>query len=67
MNDTVINKVQSIERCIGRAREEYRLAAGNFQSDLSRQDAAILNVTRACEQAKKGKEGVRPLFSSSCR
>ncbi len=51
MNDTVINKVQSIERCIGRAREEYRLAAGDFQADVSRQDAAILNVTRACEQA----------------
>jgi hypothetical protein len=30
MNDTVINKVQSIERCIKRAREEYRLAGGIF-------------------------------------
>ena len=51
MNDTLVNKVQSIERCIARAREEYRLANGNFRSDFSRQDAAILNITRACEQA----------------
>lgn len=51
MNDTVINKVQSIERRIRRAREEYRLAGDNFRTDFSRQDAAVLNVTRACEQA----------------
>ncbi|HLF97501.1 MAG TPA: DUF86 domain-containing protein [Methylococcaceae bacterium] len=51
MNDTVINKVQSIERRIRRAREEYRLAGENFRKDFSRQDAAVLNVTRACEQA----------------
>ncbi len=51
MNDTVINKVQSIQRCIGRAREEYRLAEEDFQTNFSRQDAAILNITRACEQA----------------
>jgi uncharacterized protein YutE (UPF0331/DUF86 family) len=51
MNDIVINKVQSIQRCIDRAREEYRLAGSNFANDFSRQDAAILNITRACEQA----------------
>ncbi len=51
MNDVVINKVQSIQRCVLRAREEYRAAGGQFQSDYTRQDAAILNITRACEQA----------------
>ncbi len=51
MNDVAINKVQSIQRCVERAREEYRLAGDRFADDYSRQDAAILNITRACEQA----------------
>ncbi|MFH1860711.1 MAG: DUF86 domain-containing protein [bacterium] len=49
MNDIVIDKVQSIHRSIERAREEYHLAGVNFRNDYSRQDAAILNITRACE------------------
>jgi uncharacterized protein YutE (UPF0331/DUF86 family) len=51
MNDIVVNKVQSIQRCIERAREEYQLAGESFATNYSHQDAAILNVTRACEQA----------------
>jgi uncharacterized protein YutE (UPF0331/DUF86 family) len=51
MNDVMINKIQSIHRCIKRAKEEYQLAGDNFSHDFSRQDAAILNITRACEQA----------------
>lgn len=51
MNDVVINKVQSIQRCIARAREERRLAGPDFATDYSRQDATILNILRACEQA----------------
>jgi uncharacterized protein YutE (UPF0331/DUF86 family) len=51
MNDIVINKVQSIQRCAQRAREEMRAAGEGFRRDFTRQDAAILNVTRACEQA----------------
>ena len=51
MNDIVINKAQSIQRCIERAREEYQLAGESFATNYSRQDAAILNITRACEQA----------------
>ena len=50
MNDILINKVQSIQRCVARAREEYHLANGNFNQNYSHQDAAILNMTRACEQ-----------------
>ena len=48
MNDVVINKVQSIQRCVKRAREEYGRAE-NFITDYTRQDAAMLNVLRACE------------------
>ncbi len=51
MNDVVVNKVQSIQRCVYRAREEYRAAGVRFGHDYTHQDAAILNVTRACEQA----------------
>lgn len=49
MNDVIINKIQSIQRCIERAREEYGKDPATFRSDLSRQDAAMLNVVRVCE------------------
>ena len=51
-DEVVINKVQSIQRCIYRAKEEYKIAGQAFISLYSHQDAAILNITRACEQAK---------------
>ncbi len=51
MNDVLINKTSSIQRCIKRAREELELAGERFHEDYTRQDAAILNLTRACEQA----------------
>lgn len=49
MDDIIINKVQSIQRCVKRAREEYA-QTDDFFSNYTRQDAAILNVLRACEQ-----------------
>jgi uncharacterized protein YutE (UPF0331/DUF86 family) len=51
VKDIIVNKVQSIQRCIRRAREELELAGTGFREDYTRQDAAILNITRACEQA----------------
>lgn len=51
MNDIISNKVQSIQRCVFRAREEYNFNPAVFAFDFSRQDAALLNVLRACEQA----------------
>ncbi len=50
MNDIVINKVQSIHRCIERTGEEFGEGGESFNNDYSRQDAAILNILRACEQ-----------------
>ena len=50
MDDIIINKVASIKNCIKRAKEEFN-NSDNFQSDYSAQDAAILNIVRACEQA----------------
>ena len=51
MSEIVINKIQSIQRCIARAREELQGAGEGFPHDYTRQDAAVLNITRACEQA----------------
>jgi len=51
MNDVMINKIQSIHRCIQRAKEEYQQAGKHFAQDFSRQDAATLNIMRACEQS----------------
>ncbi len=49
MNDIVINKIASIQRCIERARAEYNADPATFDNDYTRQDAAILNILRACE------------------
>lgn len=51
MTDVVLNKIQSIQRCVKRARDEYNQAPSTFEIDFTRQDAALLNVLRACEQA----------------
>jgi uncharacterized protein YutE (UPF0331/DUF86 family) len=51
MNDVVVNKIQSIQRCVQRAREEYQADPAGFATDYTRQDAAVLNVLRACETA----------------
>lgn len=50
-DDVLINKAASIERCVARAREEYAADPVGFASNFSRQDAAILNIQRACEAA----------------
>jgi uncharacterized protein YutE (UPF0331/DUF86 family) len=49
MNDVAVNKIDSVQRCVLRARAELE-ASTDFSSDYTRQDAAILNVARACEQ-----------------
>jgi len=50
-DDVLINKAASIERCVKRAREEYDRDPATFNTDFTRQDAAILNIQRACEAA----------------
>ncbi|HEX4974818.1 MAG TPA: DUF86 domain-containing protein [Pseudomonadales bacterium] len=50
-DDVLINKTAVIERCVKRAREEYQKDPSRFAQDLTRQDAAILNIQRACEAA----------------
>lgn len=50
-DDVLLNKAATIERCVRRAREEYLAAGANFATDYSHQDAAVLNIQRACEAA----------------
>lgn len=51
VDDVLINKAATIERCVLRAREEYFSDPASFATNFSRQDAAILNIQRACEAA----------------
>lgn len=51
VDDVLLNKVATIERCVGRAREEHAAAGAGFDTDYTRQDAAVLNIQRACEAA----------------
>jgi uncharacterized protein YutE (UPF0331/DUF86 family) len=48
-DDVLLNKAATIERCVARAEEEYRKDPATFAGDFTRQDAAILNIQRACE------------------
>lgn len=50
-DDVLINKAATIERCVRRARDEYAADPGGFAINFTRQDAAILNIQRACEAA----------------
>ena len=51
MTDAARAKIVNIQRCVRRAREEYETNKAGFKSDYTHQDAAILNVLRACESA----------------
>ncbi|MBQ5946446.1 DUF86 domain-containing protein [Massilia sp. ST3] len=50
-DDILVSKAGTIERCCRRAREEYDKDPATFTGDLTRQDAATLNVIRAWEAA----------------
>lgn len=49
LDDVLVNKAATVERCVARAREEFNRDPATFATDFTRQDAAILNVQRACE------------------
>jgi uncharacterized protein YutE (UPF0331/DUF86 family) len=49
MNEVVLGKKASIERCIVQIREYYRIESGRpFHQDFMRQDAIIMNLQRLC-------------------
>ena len=49
MNDVIINKIASIERCLQRINTVYAEVADNLSTDFTRQDSILLNLQRACE------------------
>jgi uncharacterized protein YutE (UPF0331/DUF86 family) len=51
MSEVLARKVTSLQRCVARSREELTRAGVAFATDHTAQDAAILNVIRACETA----------------
>lgn len=51
MNDIVLNKKESIERCVRQVRTYYALPSDvAFEEDFMKQDAISINLQRACEQ-----------------
>jgi uncharacterized protein YutE (UPF0331/DUF86 family) len=50
-DDVLINKAATIERCVARAQEEFDHDPTTFGTNFSRQDAAVMNIQRACEAA----------------
>ena len=48
MDDVIINICESIKRCIKRIEEDYD---EEFETNLTKQDAVILNIQRAIQQA----------------
>jgi uncharacterized protein YutE (UPF0331/DUF86 family) len=50
-NELLVSKTGTIERCTRRARDEYEKDPTTFVGDITRQDAATLNVIRAWEAA----------------
>ncbi|NBB74687.1 MAG: DUF86 domain-containing protein [Bacteroidetes bacterium] len=61
VDDMLVNKSATIERCVQRVRDEYAGDARNLydditrqditRQDITRQDAMILNIQRACQAA----------------
>ena len=48
-DEVLLNKAATIERWVARAKEGHAKDPATFAQDPTRQDAAILNLQRACE------------------
>ena len=51
VDDVILNKSAIIERCVKRVRDLYADDDANLFEDITRQDAIVLNLQRACEAA----------------
>ena len=53
MNDILINKMATIQRCLKRINEEFNSEQPNsdkeFRLNFTKQDSVVLNLQRACE------------------
>lgn len=50
MDDIILNKAATIERCLKRISEEYN-GKEQLKVNFTKQDSIILNIQRACEAA----------------
>ena len=56
-DDVVLNKTGVIERCLQRIEDEYDGNPSNLRENLTRQDAIVLNLQRACQASIDLAEG----------
>lgn len=49
MDDIGLNKIATVEKCIGRINEEYIGFEGDFYNNFSKQDCIILNIQRTAQ------------------
>ncbi len=54
MDDVLLGKAAIIERCLIRIHQEYDGHEEELESNLTRQDALLLNLQRACEATIDG-------------
>lgn len=50
-DDIILNKAETIEKCLERIRSEYADNSHNLRDNITKQDAIILNIERACQAA----------------
>ena len=50
-DDVLLNKADTIEKCISRVLEIYEGTPANLRNDQNKQDAILLNIKRACQAA----------------
>jgi len=48
MNDVLLAKVASILKCLNRVQEDFE-SENTFRNNITKQDAIVLNLQRACE------------------
>ena len=48
MNDVLLAKVASILKCLNRVQEDFE-SENTFRNNITKQDAVVLNLLRACE------------------
>jgi uncharacterized protein YutE (UPF0331/DUF86 family) len=51
VDDVLLNKADTIEKCLKRINEIYANSSDNLRLDQNKQDAIILNIERACQAA----------------
>lgn len=51
LDDVIINKIETIKRCLLRVQEEYIGCEKEFETNYTKQDSVILNLERASQAA----------------